>query len=30
VWISLGLCALALLAYERLVWSQRRRVMEVR
>ena len=30
VWISLGLCAVALVAYERLVWRQRRRTMELR
>jgi molybdate transport system permease protein len=30
VWISLGLCAVALIAYERLVWRQRRRTMELR
>jgi molybdate transport system permease protein len=30
VWISLGLCAVALVAYERLVWRQRRRTSEVR
>ena len=30
VWISLALCAVALLVYERLVWRQRRRVMEMR
>jgi molybdate transport system permease protein len=30
VWISMGLCAVALVAYERLVWRQRRRTMELR
>jgi molybdate transport system permease protein len=30
VWISMGLCAVALVAYERLVWRQRRRTSEVR
>jgi molybdate transport system permease protein len=29
VWISLGLCAVALVAYERLVWRQRRRTLEL-